>query len=80
MSKQEVGHVAFAVSGASGAVGHWHTEEHVRAVGLRYTFLRNNMYTDFLPAQAATDGVIRGPAGDGRVGAVACAPSQGADH
>jgi NAD(P)H dehydrogenase (quinone) len=50
---------------------HWHTEEHVRAVGLRHTFLRDNMYIDFLPALAGTDGVIRGPAGDGRVGAVA---------
>ena len=29
------------------------------------------MYIDFLPALAGTDGVIRGPAGDGRVGAVA---------
>ena len=50
---------------------HWHTEEHVRSTGLRYTFLRDNMYMDFLPALAGTDGVIRGPAGDGRVGAVA---------
>jgi NAD(P)H dehydrogenase (quinone) len=50
---------------------HWHTEEHVRAVGLRHTFLRNSMYIDFLPALAGTDGVIGGPAGDGRVGAVA---------
>jgi NAD(P)H dehydrogenase (quinone) len=50
---------------------HWHTEEHVRAVGLRHTFLRDNMYMDFLPALAGADGVIRGPAGDGRVGAVA---------
>jgi NAD(P)H dehydrogenase (quinone) len=29
------------------------------------------MYMDFLPALAGTDGVIRGPAGEGRVGAVA---------
>ena len=29
------------------------------------------MYLDFLPAMAGTDGVIRGPAGDGRVAAVA---------
>ena len=50
---------------------HWHTEEHVRSTGLRYTFLRDNMYMDFLPALAGTDGVIRGPAGDGRVAAVA---------
>ena len=50
---------------------HWHTEEHVRAVGLRHTFLRDNMYLDYIPALAGTDGVIRGPAGDGRIGAVA---------
>jgi NAD(P)H dehydrogenase (quinone) len=50
---------------------HWHTEEHVREVGLRHTFLRDNMYIDFLPALAGTDGIIRGPAGEGRVGAVA---------
>ena len=50
---------------------HWHTEEHVRAVGLRHTFLRDNMYLDFLPGLAGADGVIRGPAGEGRVGAVA---------
>jgi uncharacterized protein YbjT (DUF2867 family) len=50
---------------------HWYTEEHTRAVGLRHTFLRDNMYLDFLPGLAGTDGVIRGPAGDGRIGAVA---------
>jgi NAD(P)H dehydrogenase (quinone) len=50
---------------------HWHTEEHVRSTGLRHTFLRDNMYLDVLPGLAGTDGVIRGPAGQGRVGAVA---------
>jgi NAD(P)H dehydrogenase (quinone) len=50
---------------------HWHTEEHVRASGVRHTFLRDNFYQDMLPLLAGTDGVIRGPAGDGRVGAVA---------
>jgi NAD(P)H dehydrogenase (quinone) len=50
---------------------HWHTEEHIRSTGLRYTFLRDNMYMDFLPALAGPDGVIRGPAGKGRVAAVA---------
>jgi uncharacterized protein YbjT (DUF2867 family) len=29
------------------------------------------MYLDFLPTLAGTDGVIRGPAGNGRLGAVA---------
>ena len=50
---------------------HWHTEEHVRSTGVRYTFLRDGPYLDYFPALAGTDGVIRGPAGVGRVGAVA---------
>jgi NAD(P)H dehydrogenase (quinone) len=50
---------------------HWHTEQHIRAAGLPFTFLRDNLYADFLPALAGADGVIRGPAGDGRVAAVA---------
>jgi NAD(P)H dehydrogenase (quinone) len=50
---------------------HWWTEEHVRATGLRHTFLRDSLYLDLLPVFTGTDGVIRGPAGDGRVAAVA---------
>lgn len=50
---------------------HWLTEEHVRSTDLRHTFLRDNLYLDYFPALAGTAGVIRGPAGDGRVGAVA---------
>jgi NAD(P)H dehydrogenase (quinone) len=50
---------------------HWQTEEHVRSTGLKYTFLRDSAYLDYVPALAGTDGVIRGPAGEGRVGAVA---------
>ena len=50
---------------------HWHTEERIRASGLRFTFLRDSLYLDFLPGMAGADGVIRGPAADGRVGAVA---------
>ncbi|RSM54899.1 NAD(P)-dependent oxidoreductase [Actinoplanes sp. ATCC 53533] len=50
---------------------HWHTEQHIRASGLAFTFLRDNLYADFLPGLAGADGVIRGPAGDGRVAAVA---------
>jgi uncharacterized protein YbjT (DUF2867 family) len=44
---------------------HWATEEHIRATGLRHTFLRDAIYADFLPGLAGTDRVIRGPAGDG---------------
>lgn len=50
---------------------HWATEEHLRGSGMSWTFLRDSFYLDFLPALAGDDGVIRGPAGDGRVGAVA---------
>jgi uncharacterized protein YbjT (DUF2867 family) len=50
---------------------HYATEQHVRSAGLRFTFLRDNFYADFLPAMVGADGVIRGPAGDGRVSAVA---------
>jgi NAD(P)H dehydrogenase (quinone) len=50
---------------------HWHTEELIRGSGLRHTFLRDNLYVDFLPLMVGADGVIRGPAGDGRVAAVA---------
>lgn len=49
---------------------HYHTEGYIRAVGLGFTFLRDNWYQDMLPLMVGTDGVIRGPAGQGRVGAV----------
>ena len=50
---------------------HWHTEEHVRGSGVRHTILRDSLYLDVFPLFAGGDGVIRGPAGDGRVAAVA---------
>jgi NAD(P)H dehydrogenase (quinone) len=50
---------------------HWATEEHIRGAGVGFTFLRDNLYADFFPMFAGEDGVIRGPAGDGRVAAVA---------
>ena len=49
---------------------HWATEEHIRAAGVHFTFLRDNFYLDFLPDTVGDDGVIRGPAGNGRVAAV----------
>ncbi|WEH13553.1 SDR family oxidoreductase [Streptomyces sp. VNUA24] len=45
---------------------HFHTEQHIRASGLAYTFLRDNLYAEFVPDLVGEDGVIRGPAGDGR--------------
>jgi NAD(P)H dehydrogenase (quinone) len=50
---------------------HWHTEQHISASGLAYTFLRDNLYLDMMPLFVGADGTIRGPAGDGRVAAVA---------
>ena len=50
---------------------HWATEERLRASGMTWTMLRDSFYLDFLPTMAGQDGVIRGPAGAGRVGAVA---------
>lgn len=50
---------------------HFHTEEHIRTTGLAYTFLRDNIYADFVPHLAGEDGVIRGPAGQGRAAFVA---------
>jgi uncharacterized protein YbjT (DUF2867 family) len=49
---------------------HWATEQHIRASRMAHTFLRDNLYMDMLPLFVA-DGVIRGPAGNGRVSAVA---------
>ena len=43
----------------------------IRSRGTAFTFLRDNFYLDVLPLFAGEDGVIRGPAGDGRVAAVA---------
>jgi uncharacterized protein YbjT (DUF2867 family) len=50
---------------------HWATERHIEASGLAFTFLRDNLYADFLPGMVGTDDVLRGPAGDGRVATVA---------
>ncbi|MGW0912717.1 SDR family oxidoreductase [Streptomyces sp. NPDC002784] len=50
---------------------HWHTEQHLRASGVPFTFLRDNLYADFMPALVGEDGVIRGPAGDGHAAVVA---------
>ncbi len=72
-----VGHVVYtsflgAAADATFTLGrdHFSTEEHLKASGARWTFLRDNFYLDFLPEMAGEDGVIRGPAGDGIVSAV----------
>jgi NAD(P)H dehydrogenase (quinone) len=49
---------------------HWHTEELIKGSGLAWTMLRDNLYLDFLPLMVGADGLIRGPAGDGRMAGV----------
>ena len=41
---------------------HFHTEEHIKASPLRWTFMRDNFYLDFMPLFVGEDGTIRGPA------------------
>ena len=50
---------------------HFFTEEILRESGMGWTMLRDSIYLDFVPFLAGADGVIRGPARDGRVAAVA---------
>ena len=50
---------------------HADAELAIRESGLTFTILRDNFYSDLLPYFADDAGVIRGPAGDGRVAAVA---------
>jgi uncharacterized protein YbjT (DUF2867 family) len=50
---------------------HHDAELAIAESGLAHTILRDNFYLDLLPQFANEDGVIRGPAGDGRVAAVA---------
>jgi NAD(P)H dehydrogenase (quinone) len=45
---------------------HHDTEEHIRATGLAYTFLRDSMSLDDVPMAASAEGVIAAPAGDGQ--------------
>ncbi len=50
---------------------HHDAETAIRESGMTFTILRDNFYADVLPHFADDAGVIRGPAGDGRVAAVA---------
>jgi NAD(P)H dehydrogenase (quinone) len=50
---------------------HYATEERIKSSGMQWTFLRDNLYADFIKHFADEHGVIRGPAGDGRLAAVA---------
>jgi len=45
---------------------HAATEERIRSTGLAHVFLRSCMYAEYVPLFASAEGVIQGPAGDGR--------------
>src|SRR3954469_20539219 len=49
---------------------HWDAEQAIRETGMTFTFLRDNFYSDLVPFFADREGVIRGPAGEGRGAAV----------
>ena len=46
------------------------TENVIRQTNMRYTFLRDNFYSEMMATIANTDGIIAGPANDGRVACV----------
>ncbi len=50
---------------------HGDAEVAIRESGMAFTLLRDNFYSDLLPYFADESGVIRGPAGNGQVAAVA---------
>jgi NAD(P)H dehydrogenase (quinone) len=51
---------------------HWHTEQHIRDSVIGFVFLRDNLYLDGLVRYWTTpEGLLAGPAGDGRIAAVA---------
>ena len=49
---------------------HFHTEQYIKATGVAWTFLRSSLYLDYMPYFAGDEGIIRGPAGNGRVAPV----------
>lgn len=72
-----VGHIVYtSFAGAAPdatftlARDHWATEQHILGSGISYTFLRNSFYTDVFPEFVGEDGILRGPAADGRLAPV----------
>ena len=72
-----VGHVVYtsfqgAAPDATFTLGRDHhvAEQALRASGMRWTFLRDGLYQESLVRFANAEGVVRGPAGDGRIAAV----------
>jgi NAD(P)H dehydrogenase (quinone) len=72
---QRIVYTSFAAAGPDTTFtfgrDHFHTEQHIRSTGVGFTFLRDNLYLDYIPLLVGADDVIRGPADDGRVAAVA---------
>lgn len=70
---RQVVYLSFAGAGPDAtfllARDHGATEAHLQSSPMAWTFLRDNLYAESL-REFATDGVIRGPAGEGRVAAV----------
>ena len=69
-------HRAFVDAAAEAGVRHlvyisFVTEQHIEQSGMAWTHVRDNLDADFFLTMAGDDGVIRGPADDGRVAAVA---------
>jgi uncharacterized protein YbjT (DUF2867 family) len=52
-------------------VDHALSEKHLRLAGVPFTVLRDSLYLDIIPHLFGADGVVRGPAGDGRTAWVA---------
>ena len=50
---------------------HFETEQYIRESGLAFTFSRQNLYMDLIPYLGGEEGVIQGPADDGRVAPIA---------
>ena len=71
---QHLVYLSFAGASASSTftLAHTHaaTEVAIQQTAMRYTFLRDNFYSEMMATIANTDGIIAGPAGDGRVACV----------
>ena len=71
---QHLVYLSFAGASASStftlARTHAATEAAIQQTAMRYTFLRDNFYSEMMATIANTDGIIAGPAGDGHVACV----------
>lgn len=46
---------------------HFRTEEFIRSTGVAFTFMRQGLYMDNVPAHVMSDDIMRAPAGQGKV-------------